>query len=500
MASNRDLLKRWNEHCAMVRASTSITFDESIAEKTVRIEHLKKDVKAMVEYYFPHYATAECAPFHIKFANAVKKNKRFKGHAEWGRGLAKSVWLDVIIPFWLWMNDEAHYVVVIGKNETAAAELLMDLQAEFESNMKIKSDFGDQKIVGSWEDGNFRTKSGFIGKSLGMGQSVRGLRVGSQRPDLCIWDDLDDRSLTKNPKRQREVADWIDRAVLGTMDGSIRRGMGANNKFAPNMIHDILRERHPNWFWHTVNAYNPVDYSPTWSTKYPPNYYREIEEDMGRLAALAEYNNTPHTEGTIFKEEQISWGKMPQIRSMKAIVGHWDIAYAGTATADFNAVKVWGYHDELYWYIEGFVKQTKMRAAVQYMCNVQKRFKDIHVYWQFESQFWNDEVQRTIREVERQEGISLNLVKIDIPKGHKYDRILTLQPYYQNNRIRYNDKMKADNDTQVGIAHLMGIEPGYKTPDDSPDADQQAISRLSAMYKQANNTVILGKRKNKFRY
>lgn len=500
MATNKDLLRRWNEHCALVRASTAIPYDESSTEKHKRIEHLKKDVKAMVEYYFPHYATAECAPFHIQFANAVRKNKLFKGHAEWGRGLAKSVWLDVIIPFWLWMNNEAHYVVLIGKNETAAAELLMDLQAEFENNLKIRNDFGDQKVIGSWEDGNFRTRSGFIGKALGMGQSVRGLRVGAQRPDLCIWDDLDDHLLVKNPKRQREVANWIDRAVLGTMDGHMRRGMGANNKFAPNMIHDILRERHPNWYWHTVNAYNPVDYSPTWSSKYDKNYYRTIEDDMGTLAAMAEYNNAPHVEGEIFKDEQVVWDKMPQLKKMNSIVGHWDIAYAGTPKADFNAVKIWGLHENIYWYVSGFVKQTKMKAAVQYMCNFQKMHRDIFIYWQFEAQFWNDEVNRTIQEVEKEEGISLNLVKVETPKSNKYDRILTLQPYYQNNRIRYNAKMKADNDTQVGVAQLLGIEPGYKTKDDSPDADQQAIFRLSSMYNESKMESRFAQSKTKFRY
>ena len=498
--SKAQALKRWNEHCAMIRASTTIVYEETAQQQAERIKRLKANVKEMVEYYFPHYATSECAPFHVQFAKAVRKNKTFKGHAEWGRGLAKSVWCDIIIPFWLWMNNECHYMVLIGQNHDLACDLLSDLQAEFENNLKIKHDFGDQKVTGSWEEGNFQTRSGFIAKALGMGQSVRGLRVGAQRPDLCVWDDLDDRQLVKNPKRQNEIATWIEGALLGTMDGEIRRGIGANNKFAPNMIHDILRERHPNWYWHTVKAYDPTTHEATWKNKYPKGYYKDLELELGALVALAEYNNEPHVQGAIFKEEQFVWDKMPQLRFMNAIVGHWDIAYAGTSTADYNAVRIWGYHQQLYWYIEGFVKQTKMRAAVQYMCNFQKRHKDIHVFWQFESQFWNDEVQRTIAEVEKDEGISLNLVKVDIPKGHKYDRILTLQPYYQNNRCRYNEKMKADNDTKIGNAQLMGIEPGYKTKDDAPDADQQAISKLSSLYKESANTVTLGLRSPKFRY
>lgn len=498
--SKKQILDRWNEHCKLIRNSTGITYNESEQDKTKRIEHLKKDVKAMVEYYFPHYATSECADFHIEFANAVKRNKTFKGHAEWGRGLAKSVWCDIIIPFWLWMNDECNYVVLVGKTYDAACDLLGDLQAEFENNIRIKADFGEQKVIGRWEEGNFRTKSGFIGKALGMGQSVRGLRVGSQRPDLCITDDLDDRMLVKNPKRQREVAEWIEGALLGTMDGSLRRYMGANNKFAPNMIHDILRERHPKWFWHKVAAYDQATFKPRWKGKYDNNYYKDLEKELGAMVARAEYNNDPHIQGVIFTDDQIVWDKLPRMDQFNAIVAHWDIAYAGNSKSDFNAVRIWGFKDGIFWYISGFCKQSKMKAALEYMCDFKKHHKKRHIFFQYESQFWNDEVERTIQEVEKAQGVNLNLVKIDTPRSNKYDRILTLQPYFQNNRVRFNNKMKADTDTQVGNSQLKGIEPGYKSHDDAPDADQQAISKLSSMYQAEKQEVRLGLRSKKFRY
>src|SRR5690606_1332540 len=151
------------------------------------------------------------------------------------------------------------------------------------------------------------------------------------------------------------------------------------------------------------------------------------------------------------------------------------------------------FKDDTFWYIEGFVKQCKMRDAVRYSCDVKKRLdaKGIHAYYPYEAQFWNDEVERTIKEVEKEEGVKLNLVKVENPKKNKYERILTLQPYYQNNRIRYNQKMRGDNDTQVGISQLKGIEPNYKGHDDSPDADEQAIKKLSRMYKAEKSKVVI---------
>lgn len=57
-------------------------------------------------------------------------------------------------------------------------------------------------------------------------------------------------------------------------------------------------------------------------------------------------------------------------------------------------------------------------------------------------------------------------------------RMITMQPYYQNSRIFYNDKLKSHSDTQVGIMQLCAVEEGNTEHDDSPDADQQAISKL----------------------
>lgn len=473
-------LKKYQEKLKLIRSSGgALNAYETEADKLARIERAKKDVKFMVEYYFPHFATSECADFQVEFAKLVKKNPTFKGFAEWGRAQAKSVWNDVLIPFWLWINDEPVYLVLIGNSHGRACQLLDDIKAEFEANPRIIADFGEQKNLGAWEDGFFVTKGGFIGQALGTGQSVRGLRVGSRRPTHIVPDDIEIKDTIKNPKRQLEIVKWIEGDLIPTMDGDIRRFIQANNKAYPVMIQTLLQERHPNWKIHHIKAYDPVTYAPTWHQKYDKDYFKNIESDIGRLAALAEYNNEPHVEGTIFKEEMIQWGKMPRLDHFKIIIGHWDVAFAGSATSDYNAVRVWGLYGSDFWYIDSFVKRTKMRAAIEWMCLFQIELpKNVIVHWRFEAQFWNDEIERTIAEIEEQYGIKLNIIKVQIEKVKKYDRMLTMHPYYQNGRVFYNIKKKAHTDTQVGMSQLLGLEPGYRTNDDAPDADQQCFENL----------------------
>ncbi|TLP81366.1 hypothetical protein [Maribacter sp. ACAM166] len=479
--ADKAALEKYREKLKFVRSSgASINPNETADQKKARIHRAKKDVRFCVQYYFPHYATSESAEFQIQSANYTLKHKTAKQFDEWGRGLAKSVWDDVIKPFWLWMNNEAHYHVIVTTSYDRACELAEDLRAEWEGNPRIINDFGKQQNTGQWEKGFYITKSGFICKALGAGQSVRGLRVKDQRPDLITVDDLETKETIANPKRQKKLAKWIERDLIPTMDGPIRRFLYANNRFAPMMIQTILQEKHPNWKIFHVKAYNKVTYAPAWPHKYSPTYYKELEDEIGTLACLAEYNGEPHVEGEIFKEKQIQWGKMPALNHFKILIGRWDVAYAGTPTSDFNAVKIWGLHGRDFWNVDNYVKQSKMRGALEWMAQVQLSLPDsVIIHWGFESQFWNDEVKRTIDEVERDFGIILNLAEIPTSPRNKYDRIITLQSYYQNGRLFYNEKLKSHNDTQVGLTQLYGIEPGYNTKDDAPDADESAIKACS---------------------
>jgi hypothetical protein len=67
--------------------------------------------------------------------------------------------------------------------------------------------------------------------------------------------------------------------------------------------------------------------------------------------------------------------------------------------------------------------------------------------------------------------------------------------YYQNGRIKYPEKMLGDNDTQEGLNQVYGIEPGYKTHDDAPDADEQVFSYLEKHISRGGTTTRSGKMK-----
>ena len=454
---------------------------ETKAEQQARKKRAILDVVYMVETYLPHYATAECAEFQKMAANEVAYDDLIIMFMEWFRGAAKSVWCDVIIPLWLWMRGEDVFLCLMSDSVERAQDLLADIQAELEGNQLLIHDFGAQKCEGSWEFGNFNTlDQRFIGKAFGIKKKVRGVRIKHRRPNLWVIDDLETPDTIGNPKRMRKQAEQIERDILPTMTGNKRRLLYANNKFARVMTQTILQEKHPDWKVNQVKAYNKVTYETAWPAMYTPEYYMIQEKNMGIPAAYSEYLHESILQGKIFSEKQIQWGKMPELNEFKMIIVHWDIAYTDNDTSDYNACKAWGLStDNNFWLIDCYVKQSKMKQAVAWMCQFKKQLPvGTNIIFQYESQFWNGEVQRAIDEVELEYGIYLNLMKVMVAKVNKVMRMITKQPYYQNGRIYYSDKLKSHSDTQVGIMQLCAVEEGSTEHDDSPDADTEALEAL----------------------
>lgn len=472
-------VKEWAKHVELLRKQTAINPFETKEDKQERIDRAKKDYVYFVDYYLPTFAVTKTPEFHVTAANRIKRNPQIAYWLQWGRGLAKSVIADVSIPLWLWINGDIQFMLLIGQEKDKAEILLDDLRLQFEGNMRLINDFGPQKKQGYWESGFFITQNGFIAKSIGMGQEPRGLRVGSKRPDYIVCDDWETKDTLKNPKRQDEYAKWLLTGIIPTMDGITQRVILAQNRFAPRMIFTKIINENKGWKVHRQNAYNPVTLAPLWKEKYTADYYKKRIEVMGSLEAAAEYNNDPHIEGKIFTDEMIQWAQLPRLDSFEAIVGTWDVAFAGTSTSDYNAIRVWGLKEGKKYLIDCYVRQSRVKPAIEWIAQFQMNLpKTVSVPFFFEAQFWNEEIYRTIKEVEVNYGVSLHLAKSKRSTKKKYDRILEMHPQYQNARIYYSDKLKQHNDTKEGLAQLKAIEPGYKNHDDAPDADKEAFDYL----------------------
>lgn len=514
MSEISEARKLWQEHCKRVQEMTFVNDYEAEADRTKRISRSKTDYNYFVQSYFPHYTydkstdtNTDCADFHIKWANAVKKNPRFLGVAEWPREHAKSVHNDIFIPIWLWINKELDGVVLAGKNETDANTLLGDVQAEFQFNERLKKDYGDQYNTGDWETGDFVLKDNTYFMGIGRGQSPRGIRKGAKRPNLGLIDDIDDDEIVNNQDRVTGVVEWIFGAFYGCLDIRQSRMLMSGNRIHPksilaHVVGDVEEDDPKRKGLHHSKIFATVDGEltgePTWWQKYTKEILHERFQRMGDFLALREYFHKYQIKGKIFKQEWIHWDKVPPMKEMDAVVAYFDPSYKSTSTADTKAWRVWGKKGLKLYLYTCFVRQCSITDAVCWAYDFYESLPDnVTVDFYMEEVFLQDEFFDDFEAEGETRGYWLPVIGDKRDKPDKFARISTMTSAYQRGHVIWNEKEKKLPDMQTGYLQLMGFEKGSKIKDDAPDADESAWHILNKQARKQKFPGQLGKRTNK---
>lgn len=490
----QEALQRFLDQLAHIKDSARPDVVHSAEAKADRLKRAKKDYNFFVSYYFPHWAKADCAPFHVETANKVRRDRNIALLLKWARGLAKSTHVDVLIPIWLHLFwDEPLCMILVGKSLFDAKVLLSDLQAEFEANPQLLADFGPLLDEGTWAKGNFRSKKGGRFFALGRGQSPRGKRNGPQRPNYIVLDDVDDDEVCENPKQVDKAVRWVLRALIPAMGAEGGRFMMANNLIGPYTILSNLSE---NKEFETFQV-NALDENgrPSWNY-YPPDFYARMMRRIGTAAFETEYMNNPQKQGKIFTDEHLPFAPVKPRHRYERIVAQWDIAYSESATADSNAVPIVGLTASGQKHLlTGFCRQCKMEDALRWMYDYYLTLPStVTVEWYAESQFWNQAVALAMQTVADEYGFRLPIIFDDRPSGNKYSRILQMLPTMQRHEFYVNEVEKHNPDVQRGLQQVKGIEPGYTGHDDFPDALQAAIAKLEESQVTADAEPVLGAR------
>lgn len=508
MAENKTELKkaieRWKAHVEIVHASTAININETAAQRIERIRRLRSDYAAFVDYYFPHWTvnsetgkSTPCAQFHIDAANKILKNRNLKAGFMWHRGAAKSTNMDVFVPMWLMIQErrEINVMVLVGKSEDNAKTLLGDIQAELQYNQRYIADFGEQYNSGSWEEGEFVTRSEVAFFARGRGQSPRGLRYRSHRPDYVVIDDLDDDELVESPARVSKLFDWVRSALFGTLDGGRGRFFMVGNLIAKNSVLAKwceIKTVHVT----RVNIYDRNG-KISWAAKWTPAEVRDLEAVAGYRAFQKEYMNNPIIEGAVFKNEWIRWGKRPAWSKFSEIVLYIDPSFKGSTKNDFKAAKLWGKVGSQLWHLRAFVRQCSVAEMVRWCYDLYEwaRAQGIAVRWYMEANFMQDTILDEFRREGELRGYQLPITGDKRKKPDKFQRVEAVSPLWERGFVTYDDSQRDDPDMLAGIDQTLAFEKGMRGHDDAPDADEGAIWILQRDTRVQSFTPSFGMRK-----
>ena len=470
----------WKQWCQTVQTQTTVIHAETPANKKARIKRLLDNYNSFVLYYFPHYVTNKntgkitpCAKFHTDAANTVRKNKNLKAVFKWARGHAKSTHFDIFIPLWLKALKQLHVMVLVGKSEINANTLLSDVQAELQFNQRYIADFGQQYNLGSWQDGEFITKDGVAFFARGRGQSPRGLRYRSNRPDYIVIDDLDDDELVENEARVTKLTNWVKEALFGALDGGRGRFIMVGNIISKNSVLAkiaAIQAVHSS----QVNAYDKNG-NPSWNEKWNAQELKQMELMMGYRSFQKEMMNNPITEGAVFHNEWIRWKKILPLNKYSRIIAYCDPSFKGSTKNDYKAIKVWAQTGTELHCIDAFCRQCSVTEMVRWFYDLHEKMTNAICDYYIEANFLQDIILDEFTSEGNIRGYQLPIRADHRKKPDKFQRIEAISPLWERGFTFYNIDKQNDPDMLAALEQTLSFEKGTRTHDDAPDADEGAI-------------------------
>lgn len=137
------------------------------------------------------------------------------------RNTGKSTWWFLILPLWAAAHGHIKFAAAFAASATQAETHLATAKAELDRNDLLRRDFPDLCTPARRASGNsvadtqsmYVAKSGFVFAARGVDSSSLGMKVGEQRPDLILLDDIEPDESSYSPdlaaKRKTTLLDAI---------------------------------------------------------------------------------------------------------------------------------------------------------------------------------------------------------------------------------------------------------------------------------------------------
>lgn len=469
--ADKQALKYWDDYRRQVLQSTFIDLTETAIQQKKRIERLEANPEEWFKYYFPKFAFAEPANFHIAATKRILNNKRWYEVRAWSRELAKST-RTMMEVLYMTLTKMRYNVLLISNSLDNAERLLKPYKINLETNQRIIKDYGKQQSIGDWTANEFITQNGVSFRGIGAGQSPRGSRTEEKRIDTILIDDFDTDEECKNERIVKEKWEWLEQAAIPTVSISGDYTI----IFCGNIIakyccitEAIKKANH-------VDIINIMDKhgKSTWPQKNSEKDIYDILSIISYISQQKEYFNNPITQGTVFKE--MHYKKMPTLSQYKFMVCYIDLSYKSGTRNDYKAAVLMGRWKDEYHIRKCWLKQGTTRELAQGLIDINNYIGDkCPVYWYAEENFLQDIILKELHEVFTQLNSTIIISPDTRKKPDKFTRIETaLEPINTNGKLFLNEDEKNNPHMQVLEEQFKALEPGTKSHDDGPDASEGA--------------------------
>lgn len=421
------------------------------------------------------------------------------------RGHAKSTCASFAYPLWCICEKKRRNIVIVTHESSLALQFVRDIRLELESNERICADYGDlcaeapddegtnttkqgatrkrKTSRARWSAGLFTTGTGVTVQAKGSGAGLRGIRVGPQRPDLIICDDIEKDELVYSPESRQKLEQWLRRVVMPALapDGQLLV-LGSLIHYDSLLANLRDRQRFPRWDY---RVYRALEAEPNadgsfrrvalWPDRWPVEKLDIERQRIGTLAFEQEYQANPIDDALrAFKPQWLKRYEQSELVEERLLTIMAVDPATGVSGGDFFALWVGSidtgtgtiYTRELILERIGIVEQVKRIIAAF------RHWKPLRIG--IETVAYQVALKQILEEESRRRGLYMPLVAIQT-SANKRARIEGSTPFYENGTFR----LPANIDPEIEQQFLHFPKARH---DDAPDVCAMGIELARALH------------------
>ena len=321
---------------------------EICKDRKKRVAIGRESMHGFLPIYFGKAITHPMAQFHHKIID-VLNNKTKNLVLVAFRGSGKSTLATLAYAIWSIIGrHEKKFVVIVAQTEEKARQYLRNIKDALLNSKLLRNDFGsfeeprDEWRASAINIPKFKARIAVVS----VGQNIRGYIHGSNRPDLMIFDDIEDTQSAKTKEARDKTFNWLTREAFSAGDTSTRVII-VGNKVHEDASVMRMKEMISEGKWSGIYREYPIVDSrgrPLWTGKYPDKRAvgRERKRIGNELAFRREFllEIVPEDGQLVFREMIHYYDTLPDTinSNFKFSALGVDLAISEKKSADYTAV------------------------------------------------------------------------------------------------------------------------------------------------------------------
>lgn len=318
-------------------------------------KHLR-DVFGIVSFSDAHFLWVRLARRWIGPARGQREDRRALVAP---RACGKSTWWFLLLPMWGGVHQHIRFAAAFADSSTQAELHLATFKGELTTNALLRADYKEfcepmRRHTGRTVADNqnmYHSRMGFTFVAKGIDSTSLGMKVGADRPDLLIFDDIEPPESNYSPLQRDKRLATVQNAILPlnelarvvivgtvTMPASIIHELVRHSKGEDDIEPWVDDERFRTYHTRPIVTRDDGTQRSVWPVKWSLPYLKSIEHTRGYKL---NFDNDPAgRQGDFWNEEDIRYGVPDGITKVFIFV---DPPVTQKTTSDDAGIAVVGY-------------------------------------------------------------------------------------------------------------------------------------------------------------